>query len=106
MITGDLVSLTIDIPMSGQGAWIPISALASGVRGLWTLYIVDENQTIQTRLVSIVYADETKAFVTGAINQGEQVVISGIHRLVPQQQVDNVVEIDTQLAYARASLAN
>lgn len=101
MITGDLVSLTVDIPIEASGAWVPISALASGVRGLWNLYVVDENHTIQTRLVSITYADESKAFVTGAVNQGEQVVISGIHRLVPQQQVKNVVEIDTQLVYTR-----
>lgn len=106
MITGDLVSLTVDIPMQGQGAWVPISALASGVRGLWNLYVVDQNQMIQTRLVSISYADETKAFVRGAVNQDEQVVISGIHRLVPQQQVDNVVKIDEALIYARYSAAN
>lgn len=106
MITGDLVSFTVDIPIKLKGAWVPISALASGVRGLWTLYIVDKNQTIQTRLVSIAYADEKKAFVNGAINQGEQVVISGIHRLVPQQHVDNVVEVDSEGVYARSSLTN
>lgn len=105
MLSGDLVSLSVDIPVQEQGAWVPISALAAGVRGLWSLYVVDGNNTIQTRLVSITYANETKAFVTGAVNQNEQVVISGIHRLAPLQQVDNVVEIDTQLVYARTSLA-
>lgn len=104
MLSGDLVSLSVDIPVQEQGAWVPISALAAGVRGLWSLYVVDQNNTIQTRLVSITYANETKAFVTGAVNQNEQVVISGIHRLAPLQQVDNVVEIDTQLVYARTSL--
>ena len=101
MLSGDLVSLSVDIPVQEQGAWVPISALAAGVRGLWSLYVVDEENTIQTRLVSITYANETKAFVTGAVNQDEKVVISGIHRLVPLQQVKNVVEIDTQLVYAR-----
>ena len=105
MISGDLVSLTVDIPIQVQGAWVPISALASGVRGLWTLYVVDNNQTIQTRLVSITYADENKAFVSGAVNQGDLVVVSGIHRLVPQQKVDNVVEIDEQIVYARTPFA-
>jgi RND family efflux transporter MFP subunit len=105
ILSGDLVSLSVDIPMQAQGAWVPIGALAAGVRGMWTLYVVDQDNTIQTRLVSITYANETRAFVTGAVNQNEQVVISGIHRLSPLQQVDNVVEVDTQLVYARTSLA-
>lgn len=98
MISGDLVSLTVDNPMQTLGAWVPISALASGVRGLWTLYVVDDNNIIQSRLVSIEYADKTKAFVSGAINEGEKVVVSGIHRLVPQQSVTNVVELSNQFA--------
>lgn len=103
ILSGDLVSLSVDIPMQAQGAWVPIGALAAGVRGMWTLYVVDQNNTIQTRLVSITYANESRAFVTGAVNQNEQVVISGIHRLAPLQHVDNVVELDTQLVYARTS---
>jgi hypothetical protein len=98
MVSGDLVSLTVDIPIQTSGAWVPISALASAVRGLWTLYVVDANSTIQTRLVSIEYANKTKAFVSGAINDGEQVVVSGIHRLVPLQTVTNVVEVNNQFA--------
>jgi RND family efflux transporter MFP subunit len=96
MVSGDLVSLTVDIAEQTSGAWVPISALASGVRGLWTLYVVDANNIIQTRLVSIDFADKTKAYVSGAVNDGEQVVVSGIHRLVPQQTVTNVVEVDNQ----------
>lgn len=103
ILSGDLVSLSVDIPMQAQGAWVPIGALAAGVRGMWTLYVVDQNNTIQTRLVSVTYANESKAYVTGAVNQNEQVVISGIHRLAPQQQVDSVVELDTHLVYARTS---
>ena len=98
MIAGDLVSLTVDIPMQARGAWVPNSALASGVRGLWTLYVVDINSTIQTRLVSIEYADNEKSYVSGAIQHGDKVVVSGIHRLVPQQSVSNVVEVGNQYA--------
>jgi RND family efflux transporter MFP subunit len=98
MVSGDLVSLTVDIPVSTSGAWVPISALASGVRGLWTLYVVDTNNSIQTRLVSIDYADNDKAFVSGAINNGDRVVVSGVHRLVPEQTVKNVIDIDVKFA--------
>jgi RND family efflux transporter MFP subunit len=98
IIAGDLVSLTVDIAVQNTGAWVPISALASGVRGLWKLYVVGPDNTIQTRSVSIEYADKTKAFVSGAINEGEQLVVSGIHRLVPQQTVTNVVDVGNQFA--------
>jgi RND family efflux transporter MFP subunit len=98
MVPGDLVSLSVNIPIQTQGAWVPITSLASGVRGLWTLYVVDEKSTIQTRLVSIEYADDAKAFVSGAIQDGDNLVVSGIHRLVPQQTVSNVVEVNPEVA--------
>lgn len=94
LVSGDLISLNVDIPVTKTGAWVPVSALASGVRGLWTLYVVDQQQTIQTRLVSIDFAEAERAFVSGAIKQGDKVIVSGIHRLVPQQQVKNVVDVD------------
>lgn len=102
IVTGDLVMLTVDIPVNKQGAWVPISSLASGVRGLWTLYIVNADNIIETRLVSIEYAGSSRAFVVGAINTGDKLVVSGIHRLVPMQTVKNVVEVSAQ--YANASL--
>ena len=100
MVTGDLVSLTVDIPVQKTGTWVPVSALASAVRGLWTLYVVDDQQQIQTRLVSVEYADDTKAYVTGAIQDGDKLVVSGIHRLTPMQVVNKVVEVDSRLAFA------
>lgn len=93
MVAGDLVSLSVDIDMPKQGAWVPISALASGIRGLWTLYIV-EGEQIQTRLVSIEYSDQEKAFVSGSIEAGDLIVRGGIQRLTPKQTVKNVVHLD------------
>lgn len=97
IVAGDLVSLTVDIPQKKAGAWVPTSALASGIRGLWTLYIVDANKTIQTRLVSIEYAEQNRAYVSGAIAQGDKLVINGIHRLTPNQTVKKVVEFESGL---------
>jgi RND family efflux transporter MFP subunit len=96
MVSGDLVSLSVDIPVQTKGAWVPLSALASGVRGLWTLYVVNANSTIEPRLVSVEYANQNYAFVSGAINNGDKLVVSGIHRLVPQQSVNNVVDVSKQ----------
>lgn len=105
IVSGDLVSLTVDIPVQSTGAWVPISALASGVRGLWTLYIIGADNTIQTRLVSVEYADAHKAFVSGAIKDGDRLVVSGIHRLVPHQSVKNIIDVNLELAFARSEKA-
>lgn len=99
IVSGDLVSLSIELPQQKQGAWVPMSSLASGIRGLWALYIVDQNNQIQTRLVSVEYADADKAYVSGAISDNERLVISGIHRLVPQQKALNVLEVENVLAF-------
>lgn len=98
LIPGDLVSLSVDVQIQKQGAWVPISALSNGVRGLWTLFIVDKSngsQTIQPRSVYVEYMEQERAFVSGAIEQGEWVVVSGLHRLTPKQTVQNVKVINT-----------
>jgi exoribonuclease R len=58
-----------------------------------TLFVVDKStdeQIIQSRSVTVEYIEEERAFVSGAISQGELVVVSGLHRLTPNQTVQNV----------------
>lgn len=93
MVAGDLVSLSVDITQQKVGAWVPIRGLAAGIRGMWTLYVVSPTNEIETRLVSIEFADEKRAYVTGAIREGDRVVVNGIHRLTPQQKVQNIEEV-------------
>ena len=98
LMPGDLVSLSVDVQIEKQGAWVPISALSNGIRGLWTLFVVDNtsgSQTIQPRSVYVEYMEQDRAFVSGAIAQGELLVISGLHRLTPNQTVQNVQVLNT-----------
>ncbi|MFT5712260.1 MAG: RND family efflux transporter MFP subunit [Glaciecola sp.] len=98
LISGDLVSLSVDVQMQKQGAWIPISALSNGVRGLWTLFVIDKSsgsQVIQARSVYVEYMEQDRAFVSGAIVQGELLVVSGLHRLTPNQLVTNIHLLNT-----------
>lgn len=96
LVSGDLTSLSIDIPTEKTGAWIPLSSLASAVRGLWTVYVVNSEQRIEKRMVSIEFANDEFAYITGAITDGDKVVISGIHRLAPDQYVKNMQVISLQ----------
>lgn len=98
LVSGDLVALKVDIPVDKVGAWVPVTALASGVRGMWLLYVINDEKMVETRIVSVEYADENKAFISGAISKDDQYVVEGIHRLTPHQQVKNVHEVRTSFA--------
>ena len=90
ILPGDLLHIDISSEIQAQGFWVPSQALVSGVRGLWSLFVVKEidgEQQLVAKLVEIIHADDKKAFVRGAIKNGETVVIEGVHRLVPEQKV-------------------
>jgi hypothetical protein len=90
ILPGDLLYIDISSDINAQGFWVPRKALVSGVRGLWSLFIVEvidgEHQLI-AKLVEMVHADDKTAFVRGALQDGEVVVIEGVQRLVPGQKV-------------------
>ncbi|MBF7073751.1 efflux RND transporter periplasmic adaptor subunit [Glaciecola sp. MH2013] len=97
IMPGDIVSLSVEVDIPTSGAWIPTSALANGVRGLWTVFVVSNvngEQQIQSRSVQVDYVIGRKAFVSGAIQQDELLVIEGIQRLTPNQRVTNVAVAD------------
>lgn len=89
LLPGDLLSFTYDIAVEERGVWVPKTALNSGVRGLWTLFVVSDQgeQTVTAKSVELLYADDMKAYVRGPIKAGDMLVLNGGHRLVPNQQV-------------------
>lgn len=90
ILPGDLLHIDISSDIKAQGFWVPRKALVSGVRGLWSLFAVEEidgEQQLVAKLVEMIHADDKKAFVRGAIKNGDTVVIEGVHRLVPGQKV-------------------
>lgn len=93
IMPGDIVSLSVDVDVQHTGAWVPAAALANGVRGLWTLFIVSEvdgQQFVQPRSVQVEYMEQDRAFVSGAIEQGDKLIVSGLQRFTPNQAVNNV----------------
>ncbi|MGD8914401.1 MAG: efflux RND transporter periplasmic adaptor subunit [Candidatus Thiodiazotropha sp.] len=110
MLAGDLVILTLDIPMRQQGNWLPLSAMTEGDRGLWSVYVAEplakpEHELAAThhivrRTVDIVYQSGDRVFVKGSFNPDQRVVVSGVQRIVPGQAVRltqadvSLVEVD------------
>jgi RND family efflux transporter MFP subunit len=89
ILVGDLVTANLTVVEQQTGAWIPVSALASGVRGMWTVLVAHQiGQTLlESRTVEIIYTDGEMAYVSGAIADNELVVLAGTHRFIAGQKV-------------------
>lgn len=83
---GAVARLTVTHEVAERGTWLPLSALSEGPRGLWTVLYVDQGQVVR-EAVEVLYANETAAFLRGAIPDGAQVITSGTHRVAPGQTV-------------------
>jgi RND family efflux transporter MFP subunit len=95
---GDLVDLTLESRMPERGFWVPLSALAEGARGLWTVYAaqaltdgaagaLDASHQLAPRIVEVLHQDGERAYVRGPVHARELIVRDGLHRVVPGQWV-------------------
>jgi membrane fusion protein, multidrug efflux system len=97
MLAGDLVTLSLDSPVAQDGSWLPLSALTEGERGLWSVYVAtplagQSKDSIATHrivrhTVDLLYQSTDRVFVRGALEPNQQVVTTGLQRIVPNQQV-------------------
>lgn len=87
---GELVNAVVQNWQEATGAWLPLRALSSDVRGLWRVYKVIEGaggSQVRFENVQILYSDQNRAFVTGTISNGDIIISDGIDRLAPGQRV-------------------
>lgn len=86
---GDMGLLTGERVHNEAGAWLPVNALSNGLRGLWRVFVIANNQQpkLEARVVEVIYTDGKDAFVRGAIKNGETFVNEGTHKLAPGQVV-------------------
>lgn len=85
--SGTLVSLELAREVPGNGAWVPLSALSEGIQGLWTLYLLDDSNTLRRESVEVLHATGSRAFVAGTFPHGARYVPAGAHRVAPGQRV-------------------
>jgi len=88
--SGELVSAIVQNWQEATGAWLPLRALSSDVRGLWRVYKVvdaDGDPHVSFENVQILYSDTDRAFVTGTLSNGDIIIADGIARLAPGQRV-------------------
>ncbi len=89
LLVGDLIAAKLEIELPQRGLWVPIESLARGVRGMWTVFVVGQlgDTEVQARAVEVIYTDGNRAYITGAVTNGDWLLFNGTHRFVPQQRV-------------------
>ncbi|MCZ6828524.1 MAG: efflux RND transporter periplasmic adaptor subunit [Gammaproteobacteria bacterium] len=90
-LSGSLVQLQLPDRIGNTGFTIPLSALSASLRGLWRVYLLrpvgKDLFRVESRDLQLRYAGEREAFVEGGLHDGDLLVASGVHRVVPGQIV-------------------
>ena len=90
---GEVVRWPITKVVKARGAWLPLTALRKGTRGLWSCFVVKppqhegENATVATRPLHLIHSEAERALVDGTLSSGEKVISAGVHRVVPGQAI-------------------
>ncbi len=92
LLIGDFVEVPFERTFDADGFWVPRSSLTETRRGLWGVYVVDretpsEPLRAERRQVSILHIQENRVFVQGALQEGEQLMVAGLHKITPGQSV-------------------
>ncbi|MGF1508213.1 MAG: efflux RND transporter periplasmic adaptor subunit [Myxococcota bacterium] len=98
-IPEESVELLITQEVPETGSRIPLTALTQGPRGSWAVYMLPAGSTtgpVELAAVEVLHIDGPEAFVAGTLEDGDQVITGGVHRIVPGQIVrvasDSMVE--------------
>ncbi|AJR08491.1 efflux RND transporter periplasmic adaptor subunit [Photobacterium gaetbulicola] len=100
VIDGQLAYLQFSDVHEKPGYWIPLSAMTDGLRGTWNVFVMlgeDKRHVVERRSIQVLHANDSYAYVTGALTTGERLIANGLHRLVPGQAVQPVKKLPLPL---------
>lgn len=84
---GQTASLIFETQVEAEGIWVPITSLKEGVRGQWTVLVVDAENVVKTASVEILHAETNSVYVRGAFPNGTRLVNAGPQRVTVGQRV-------------------
>lgn len=85
-----IVTLNVETPVRKRGAWLPLTALKEGHKGLWSVLVVadrDGQAMVETEAVEVLHIEGEQAYVRGTLPANAKVVSTGGHRVVSGQLV-------------------
>ena len=98
VIAGQTVRVRFSAMVEEAGFWVPTTALISDHRGLWSCFVwrssddssatgQASNGRVRRQSVEVIHQGNEKSYVRGTLEDGEWLVISGVHRLTDRQRV-------------------
>ncbi len=94
---GQVVRLKLSETITDSGYWLPTTALVKGVRGLWSCYVLGKSENVasdtqkafpvEQRDLEVLHTKGDRVFVRGTLQNSDQVIVNGNHRLVTGQLV-------------------
>ncbi len=92
IVPGDIARLELARQLAVEGFWLDTSAVVQAQRGLWECFVVEPDKNKQVgkvarRSVEILQTEADRVLVRGAIQEGDRVIVSAIHRLSAGQKV-------------------
>ena len=90
VVPGQIVRVAIQREHSASGFWVPSAALSRSAKGLWSVLVVEEvngKSVVARRDIEVLENDGQRSLVRGTLKSQEEVIVAGVHKIVPGQQV-------------------
>lgn len=92
IVDGQLARIELKQSIEQSGFWLPMTALTRSTRGLWSVYAVvtqpdSDQQIAERREVEVLHTTGNRVFVRGTLQDGDNIITSGLQRIVPGQLV-------------------
>lgn len=99
LFVGQLSKVVLSQRVEETGFWIPMSSLTEDHSGLWSCLTVDPKKldadqtgTAIKHNVEILFQRDQMVFARGTLKEGELLLFTGIHRIVPGQRVSVAIQ--------------
>jgi RND family efflux transporter MFP subunit len=92
VVSGQLCEIQISSSVDSSGCWVPTSALAKGIRGLWSVLVIVPDESgqgfrVEKRDIDIIKTDSNRVLAKGTIQNGDLIIVNGVHRVGEGQLV-------------------
>ena len=89
---GDLARVELERIVDAPGMWLPVQALTEGVRGLWSVYLIEADpeggpDMLRRADVEILHPQTDRVFVRGVLADDSKIAVGGLHRVAPGMAV-------------------
>lgn len=94
-ILGDTIALILEQTMPEPGFWAPLSALREGVRGSWSVMVIETTaagEHVHPAAVEVIHTTSDRVFLRAQLAPGARIVAQAPDRVTTGQRVTAVLE--------------